>query len=181
VAGDDYLIDSDFRTALRFFELQRDTRVMDRHKGYVALKMFFRDRFPADQSAAFERMGWFIRCGKPEEQAKQRKPEFDFCHDSGIIFSSFWEQYGIDLSTASLHWWKFSALFTGLGEHTMFRQVISIRTRREDGLDAASKAELREAKRIWALPAGIFKPQRDNALAAALLKGDAQAIQRALK
>lgn len=182
VSGEDYAIDSDFKTVLRFFELQRDDRVADRHKGYVSLKLFFGSRIPHDADAAFERLGWFIRCGKDEEeQARRQRPVFDFSFDSGLIFSSFWEQYGIDLTAAALHWWKFHALFTGLAEDTAFRQVVRIRTRKEDGLDAASKQELREAKKVWALPSEVFKDKRTDALAAALMKGDAHSIQRALK
>lgn len=181
VSGEDYAIDSDFKTVLRFFELQRDDRIADHHKGFVSLKLFFGSRIPHDAEAAFERLGWFIRCGKPEEeQARRQRPTFDFSFDAALIFSSFWEQYGIDLTAAALHWWKFQALFVGLGEETAFRQVVRIRTRKEDGLDAASKQELREAKKTWALPTEVFKDKRTSALAAALMKGDAQSIQRAL-
>ena len=181
ISGEDYGIRSDFRTVLRFFELNRDERVFERHKGYVALKMFFGGRMPYDADAAFKALGWFIRCGKPEEQAKQKRPVFDFAHDSGIIFSSFWAQYGIDLTTAALHWWKFAALFAGLNEDTMFRNVVRIRTKPEDGLDAKSRQELRELKRVWALPPEVFRSKKTDALTAALRAGDAGQIKRALQ
>ena len=182
VSGRDYAINSDYQTVLRFFELQRDDRVAERHKGILALKLFYRDDFPPDFDAAFERLGWFIRCGKPEEpQVRRPRPVFDFAFDAPLIFASFWAQYGLDLTApAPLHWWKFYALFVGLGEETAFRQVVRIRTRKEDGLDAQSKQELREAKKAWALPPEVFKDKKSDALAAALMSGNAQAIQRAL-
>jgi hypothetical protein len=181
ISGEDYGIRSDFKVVLRFFELTRDDRILERHKGYTALKMFFKERIPFDTDAAFNALGWFIRCGKPEEQVRQKRPVFDFAHDAGIIFSSFWEQYGIDLTAAGLHWWKFSALFAGLNEDTMFRNVVRIRTKSEDGLDAKSRQELRELKKAWALPPEVFRSKKTDALAAALKAGDAAKIQRALQ
>lgn len=183
VSGEDFAINSDYQTVLRFFELQRDDRVAERHKGIVSLKLFFGERLPAHFDAAFERLAWFIRCGRPEEeQARKQRPTFDFSFDAPLIFASFWAQYGLDLTAGpALHWWKFHALFVGLGEETAFRQVVRIRTRKEDGLDASSRQELREAKKAWALPPEVFKDKRTDALAAALMKGDANQIQRALK
>ena len=182
VSGEDYAIHSDYQTVLRFFELQRDDRVAERHKGIVSLKMFYGDKLPHDFEAAFKQLGWFIRCGKPEEEGKRPRPTFDFSFDAPLIFASFWAQYGLDLTAPPLlHWWKFHALFTGLGDDTAFRQVVHIRTRKEDGLDAASKQELREAKKAWALPPEVFKDKRTDELAAALMRGDAQSIKRALK
>jgi hypothetical protein len=143
--------------------------------------MFFPARMPNDAQGAFERLAWFIRCGKPEDNAKPRRPDFDFAHDAGIIFASFWAQYSIDLTVVRLHWWKFSALFTGLGEQTIFRQVLGLRNRKEDGMDTKAKQELRDAKKAWALPVDAYQEKRSNALADALLKGDAAAVQRALK
>jgi len=180
VSGEDYEINSDFRVVLRFFELNRDERILDRHKGYLALKLFFK-RMPANADEAFKALGWFIRCGKPEEPAKQKRPVFDFAHDSAIIFSSFWAQYGLDLNSVPLHWWKFSALFNGLADDSMFRNVIRIRTKTEDGLDAKGKQELRELKRVWALPPEVFRSKKTDALAAALKAGDPNKIARALQ
>lgn len=180
ISGEDYGINSDFRVVLRFFELHRDERILERHKGYTALKMFFKDRIPHNADAAFKALGWFIRCGKPAEDVRVKRPVFDFAHDSTIIFSSFWAQYGIDLSASALHWWKFSALFAGLNDGTMFRNVIQIRTKKEDGLDAKSRQELRELKKAWALPPEVFRSKKTDALAEALKAGDAARISRAL-
>ncbi|CAK0743265.1 conserved hypothetical protein [Gammaproteobacteria bacterium] len=180
ISGEDYPINSDFRVVLRFYELQRDGRVFERHKGIVALKLFF-PRIPPDFASAYERIGYFISCGREAPQARKaaKRPDFDFYYDAPLIVSSFWACYGIDLSTARLHWWIFSALLSGLGEDTALRRVIRIRTQSEEGLSPQAKLELREAQKLWSLP--VIEDKRTKQLTDALARGDARAIERALQ
>lgn len=179
ISGEAYKINSDFRVVLRFCELQRDPRIYDRHKGYMSLKMFFQV-MPHDTKAAFERIGWFIACGRDVQgQRKSRRNDFDFGFDAGLIYASFMADYGLDLSTVRLHWWRFSALLAGLSEGSILRQVINLRNRSEDGLNPAARDALREAKKAWALP--VFQDKRSADLTAALKSGDGSKIARLLK
>ena len=56
---------------------------------------------------------------------------FDFVQDSELIYSAFYQAYGIDLieQQGKLHWWKFSSLLNGLPSDTRFSEIVSIRTR----------------------------------------------------
>ena len=61
----------------------------------------------------------FIRCCKDEKKKKEaEKIAFDFGIDSSLIFSAFFQIYGIDLTEVELHWFKFMALFADLNDGT---------------------------------------------------------------
>jgi len=53
----------------------------------------------------------------------------DFRQDGIYLYSSFLQDYGIDLVKESrhMHWWKFVSLFQGLSEKTKMREVMRIR------------------------------------------------------
>lgn len=55
------------------------------------------------------------------------KPVYSFCQDAALIYAGFYQQYGIDLTTAELHWYQFRALLSGLGEETLFGRVLGYR------------------------------------------------------
>ncbi|MBE7041637.1 MAG: hypothetical protein E7400_06700 [Ruminococcaceae bacterium] len=73
----------------------------------------------------------FYLGGEPDEKAGSREKRsrqlYSFCQDAPLIYAAFYQQYGIDLTTANLHWFQFKALFTGLGEETKFARVIGYR------------------------------------------------------
>lgn len=53
---------------------------------------------------------------------------YDFEKDSEYIFSAFLDSYGIDLTTAKLHWWRFKALFKSLPEDCQMCKIMMYRT-----------------------------------------------------
>ena len=64
----------------------------------------------------------------PEKPAKIEQPVMDYFQDWDLIYSGFWQAYGIDLTKrCDLHWMQFVALVKGLPENTRFADVVSIR------------------------------------------------------
>lgn len=86
-----------------------------------------------------------------------REPKcFDFTQDADAIYSSFWLDYGIDLhnEVGRMHWRTFTALFSGLSEHTKMREIMSIRRRplpEPTKYNQESIRNLMELKRLYAL------------------------------
>lgn len=58
----------------------------------------------------------------------QRRPVCSFVQDESLIYAAFYQQYGIDLTTARLHWWQFQALLQGISEQTQLAQVMHYRS-----------------------------------------------------
>ncbi len=61
------------------------------------------------------------------EGKKPSRPGYSFWQDEELIYAAFYQQYGIDLSCAELHWWQFKALLQGVGEDTRLFRVMQYR------------------------------------------------------
>ncbi|MBE6541060.1 MAG: hypothetical protein E7672_01270 [Ruminococcaceae bacterium] len=91
------------------------------------------EKFPAEfyTELAIELLR-FASCG--EELSKtgnvdggRGERSFDFTQDSEVIFASFMETYGIDLTLSRMHWWKFTALLRNLPEKCGFMRIVQLR------------------------------------------------------
>lgn len=82
---------------------------------------------------------------------------FDWEYDAPRIASDFQREYGIDLTDegTEMHWYRFMALFNGLGDHSRIVQAISIRAADLDSekLGKEERKALRERKMAVMLPA----------------------------
>ena len=90
---------------------------------------------------------------------------FSFEHDSDMIYSAFYQQYNIDLSSAKMHWWQFKALFNGLSDTTQFIKVVGFRG---VNLSEIKNNEMRKyyskMKRIYKLPDNRSESEKEDAL-----------------
>lgn len=118
INGTVYSINPDHRTIIRILLILEDTTFYDEERRQMALYLFYK-QVPEDEAVAFEAMMDFIRCCKDEKKKKEaEKIAFDFGIDSSLIFSAFFQIYGIDLTEVELHWFKFMALFADLNDGT---------------------------------------------------------------
>lgn len=86
--------------------------------------LWFPGEQPDDISAAQAAIYEFYRCGKePEKQSGNKAPAYDFYTDGENIIADFQREYGIDLTTEKMHWWRFSALLSGLLSHSFTEKV----------------------------------------------------------
>lgn len=91
--------------------------------------------------------------GNPEGKNGSTIRLYSFSKDSSLIYSAFKQTHDIDLSTTSLHWWTFLALFMDLGSETSFCSLIALRKRVKSGkASKEEKAMAREIKEVFDLP-----------------------------
>lgn len=77
---------------------------------------------------------------------------YSFETDGDLIYAAFYSQYGIDLSTATLHWYQFRALFQGLDANSKFAEVMDAREINLSKIsDPSRKAYYRKLKSIYRL------------------------------
>ena len=91
---------------------------VDRETAYLRALRFY-NRLPDTEdteTAADETV-----CSAP------REPILDFGIDGDRIYAAFYGAYGIDLTTAHLHWWQFLALLVSLPRDCAFMQTVSLR------------------------------------------------------
>lgn len=132
-------------------------------------------RLPETVEAAMQGMVLFYTAETAEEKkrrsAKNVRPVYSFCQDTELIYAAFYQQYGIDLSTASLHWWQFRALFDGLTRETRLMQVISYRAADLSVVcDAGQRRFLQNMKALYRLRDLRTEADKERELAASFEK-----------
>ena len=151
VGGVLHPINTDFRAGIRF-EL---AILSEKANTEELLHLYYPKGLPYDLNEAVGRVLWFYQCGDREpgdgKGAVKSGQAYDFEQDADAIYSSFMVAYGIDLSTAALHWWVFRKLLFGLPPETPFMQRIHYRTADTAGLPKELKKHHEKMKAQYAL------------------------------
>ena len=160
IDGAEYPIRSDFRVGMLFDRIWGSG--MDERDKVIQLLGMYYPRIPANVPEAVSRMLWFYRCGEPEEREEDgnggrtryqrrtsKEPAYSFAQDAPYIYAAFKEQYGIDLTDARMHWWKFMALFESLNEDTKMSRIMYYRKVSTAGLPREKRAFLNEMKKLY--------------------------------
>ena len=163
INGKRYSLHMWFDTVLKFFALMQEDQFNDLQKMLIAFNMFVDDEgddidIEARVTTVHTIVDQFIigkDDGKKSSNNQTSKKSYDLDQDAQYIYSSFKQEYGIDLidEQGSLRWEKFTALMAGLRDGTKFQEIIGIRVAKiPSGKGTESEAKrLRELKRIYAL------------------------------
>lgn len=157
-----YTVNPSYDIVLDLQKVYRDSRLNDIDKINTALRMLIvrpkRIHMSTNQKMNLLQ-AIYDQCIKiPERHSpKNQQKVFDFEFDGEYIYSSFMEEYGIDLieQRGKLHWKKFLALFQGLSEKTKIREVMKIRSMEIPQLNRHNRKEIQsimELKSYYALP-----------------------------
>ena len=182
IGGQMYPIRTDFRTAVLFELMSDDRKLTNRQKLDATIKMFFPYEKPPLTDETIDQVLWFYACGKETKKHDEEDPAegptesaravYSFEHDAGYIYAAFLEQYGIDLTEAQLHWWKFKALFQALNDQVLFSKIIGYRS-----MDMSQKMTTKEREfyskmqRIYALPLPKDEQEKLDEITKALMEG----------
>lgn len=153
---------TDFRISIMFELLMQDDTISEQNKIIQALRLYYPSLEQiTDLNKAIEDMIWFYRCGKElansnkkTKNAKQRKQIYSYEFDDDYIFSSFMQQYKIDLQEIKyLHWWKFKAMFEGLSENTKIVEIMGYRAMDISKIkDKEEKKRYKNLQEVYSLP-----------------------------
>jgi len=160
IDGKEYPIRYDFRIGMQFDRI-RSSGKSDSDRVIRLLQLYY-PKIPVNVTEAINQMLWFYRCGEPEEETEEtkrkgqryqrrnsREPAFSFSQDAPYIYAAFKEQYGLDLTTADLHWWKFMALFESLNEETKMSKIMYYRKANISGLPKERRVFINEMKKLY--------------------------------
>lgn len=153
----EYPISTDFRTGIAFTELMENNDLNEDEKAEQALMLYY-GGIPANVEAAYEALIYFYLCGKDADNMTtgggdaHRAPVFSYAQDAPYLFAAFEQQYGIDLTTVDLHWWRFRALFDGLSDKTELVKIIGYRAWKPyKGCPKEEAAQMRKLQKRYAL------------------------------
>lgn len=164
-------IDPDFRV---FVALETE---MESDEPDVAgvISAFYRGVVPQDVEKAVEKFILFYSCHdggeeyrpNTESKGKDAGKWYDFAQDADALLASFLDAYGIDLSTAELHWWTFRRLMLNLPPDTPFMQRVKYRTADTSKMTKEERKHYIKMRNIYALKRSIpamTVEQRDDAM-----------------
>lgn len=170
-------IRTDFRESIKFELLMQDSKITEKEKIMLALKLYYYDISKIkDIKLAIDEILWFYRCGKEIQEQKESKQEevrmkqiYSYEFDDEYIYSAFMEQYKIDLNSIKyLHWWKFKALFNCLNENTQFVKIMGYRAMNLSKIkDKEMKAHYKKMQKTYALPDMRTEEEKENDFAEA--------------
>lgn len=129
VDGVSYPINYDFRMGVAI-----ETEILsdDKPDVYGLLFDFYKGNIPRNVDDAVNKMVWFYGCGDQDNGDKRTEDtkggrQYDFDMDADVLLASFYTAYGIDLSTASIHWFAFRRLMLNLPANTPFMDRVKYR------------------------------------------------------
>lgn len=162
IAGVRYKINTDYRVALRCFEVIEDTGISDEERALAVTYLLF-GIVPTDHHDDFLRIaGDYLRCGKKQETQVAAERDIDFTADEEYITASFMSDYGIDLPRADMHFWQYIQLIQGFTERSIMNRVREIRNYDLEELkDPKARAKMVKAKEAVALPEKFSKAEQE--------------------
>lgn len=164
VDGIQYKINTDYRVALRCFEVIEDPTICDEERALAVIFLLFGE-VPTDNLEDFLRIaGDYLRCGEKAEVQASNVRDIDFVEDEKYINASFMSDYKIDLSRTDMHFWQYIQLIQGFTERSIMSRVREIRNYDLEELkDPKSRAKMAKAKEAVALPEK-FTREEQNAI-----------------
>lgn len=178
IEGKRYEIRWDFRISVLYELLMDDVSVPLEDKFPMALNLYF-PAIPEDMESAMEAIQWFYNGGQEESKRKHNGRKagkaqriYSFHYDAPYIYAAFMSQYGIDLNSVTLHWWKFIALFQALDGKNQFSKIMGYRAMEiSKDMPQKQKEFYREMKELYRLPVSETEQQEVEMIEKALLGG----------
>lgn len=164
-----YTVNTDFRVGIRVMQAAEDRELYDSERYEIIMLLLFQNEDGSvREHPPIEQMGdvlkWLLsgwnHDGKPSKQKKKRTVDFEV--DQWRIYADFIQAYGIDLSTAKMHFWAFCGLLWNLPARTSsFMQVLEIRQKKiGPKATAAERKAITEAQRVY----GLDQPEEKKEL-----------------
>lgn len=158
-------IDPDFRPMVRFngqfIRLPDESQMPELAR--QTMRRFYRVPVPPEEEVdAFKALVEFYTAGPQEVSDRPgssptEELALDYVTDGPAIVAAFQQAYGIDLTRARLHWWRFKALMSNLPEETQLAKIIGFRTADLTQFQGAERERRAELKERFALPAALQK------------------------
>lgn len=121
-------LDTSFKTALRCMQVVNDDSISDQERALAIIYLLTDDIPKVDLRKLMNLLSKYLQCGEEPNRHRSFKKDMDFEQDEKFIISSFMYDYGIDLESTDMHWWRFIDLLNGLSSECILSRVRDIRT-----------------------------------------------------
>lgn len=155
-----YKINTSFRIAIECNTIAEDKNITDLERGLAIIYKLFGDEGinnPDDYEKLLQLAQKYLLCGKEYDFENNEKQDMDYVEDMDYIEASFMSDFGIDLTSEDMDWWKFNKLINGLSNSEMGNCCVLNRVRNlrnlnlNDIKDSKQREQLAKAKKMVAL------------------------------
>lgn len=140
---------TDFRVWIEF------ARVVSESDGKSLWTGVFPGGVPPEGDAWQDAAIAFMQCANSTPRMVRepsRIKAIDLVEDGAYIVAAFQQAYGIDLTSADMHWHRFRALLDGIPDDTQMARIMGWRSYDPASADRKHDAIMREQRAAWALP-----------------------------
>lgn len=150
-----YQINTWFQIGIQISLILYDNGMNTYEKNAILAELLFDDREHPQGEELAECIEWFVSGWFHDNpgSSKDKRRLVDYDIDQWRIYADFQQIYGIDLSTADMHWWTFCGLLWNMPyKYSSFLHVIEIRQKKITAkMNKEEKKVIREAQRIYSL------------------------------
>lgn len=155
-----YKINTSFKVAIECNSIAENENITDLERGLAIIYKLYGDEGinnPQDYEKLLELAQKYLLCGKEYDFENNEKQDMDYVEDMDYIEASFMSDFGIDLTSEDMDWWKFNKLINGLSNSEMGNCCVLNRVRNlrnlnlNDIKDSKTREKLAKAKQMVAL------------------------------
>lgn len=170
IHGEKVKINTDFRYALRCQEIVSDESISNFEKELgIIYTLFKTDNYNLlDDTETCLKLALKYLQGRPSKAKDNLSNEktvidMDYNEDMGLIISSMWSEYNLDITKEKIHWWLFLDLLNGLSSECIFNKIREIRNMKLSKIkDRETREEVIKLKQIYSLDKTKKKPMTDK-------------------
>lgn len=152
-------INTDFRYAIECERIAKDTNISNYEKQIGIIYTLFdidNTNIHIDYEKWLKVALKYLLGRNSEEKInkpiKKTKKDMDYNKDWGLIVSSMWSTYNIDITKEKIHWWTFFDLLNGLPSDCIFNKVRDIRNKDISKIkDRETREQYIELKKAYSL------------------------------
>lgn len=162
IQGTKYKINTDYKIALKCFEICNDNTISDYERTLAIIYKLF-GIIPEDEllGAFLEKAQYFLQCGIEKTTQEEREADMDFNYDRKYINASFLSDYHIDIEHTEMHFWQYVELIEGFTEKSIMSRIRNLRTCDVKDYAKKDREAIRKAKLQVALPHKLTKEEQE--------------------
>lgn len=163
VKGNIYPINTDYKVALKCFDIINDKEIGDLERTYAVIYKLF-GFIPDDEYMEIfvKKASIYLACGETQEQQLSKNRDIDINYDMKYIIASFRSDYNIDIVNEHMHWYEFNNLVSGLTPKSIMSRIRDIRNYDLSEIsDPKLRRKIIEAQEIVSLPQEYTQVQLD--------------------
>lgn len=161
VDGSLFKVKTDFRQWIQFGEILKNEKATIIDLAFILENVSELDLILKQEEFTKALLGFYSNPNPtPKNNNSNTDSVIDYILDGEYIVGSFYAVYGIDLTTAEIHWHLFKALLISLPDECMIKKIMSYRSYKKN--NEKYETQMNNLRSSWKLPSIYEQQQNEN-------------------